>query len=226
MVRICVVHGNRWTRENVSVVAAVKSGEPIHYPAACYVVESAHCKRKPAGSSRHLGSRGGAGIELVDPDVPPVPIYYVEESVAPHGDPRKVGTTLKREPGRPSRPTVRRASDIGAPAQISEGHINGIAPRCRIDPVSSDVFLVGATSARARVGTHHGVNQSAECLAIGRGGGYFHAVAVGRTRRGTRASETRQCCVVKVPALSEPERAVTVIDWKGTRERKGLAAVV
>ena len=133
MVRVGVVDSDRWARENVAVVAAVKSAKPVHYLAAGEVGECAHCERKAAGSPRHLRPRSGARIELVDPDVPTISIYHVQESVLTHSHPRKVRAALQWKPGRPSRAAVWGACDIGLCATpalaVPECHVDGIAPR-------------------------------------------------------------------------------------------------
>ena len=116
MVCVRVVHCDCWTGQNVAVVAAVKSAKPVRYLAAGEAVESAYREREAAGSPRHLGSRGRAGVELVDPDIATVPIYRVEEPVAPNGDSGEVRPALESERRRPGRPTVRGAGDGGAPA--------------------------------------------------------------------------------------------------------------
>src|SRR4029450_2955793 len=88
------------------------------------------------------------------------------------------------------------------------------------------MFLIDATGSATRVRTNHGIDQGAKALAVIRRGGYLDAVVVGRTSGGTRSPKTGKRGVIKVSALSERERAITITDREGTRERKALAAVV
>ena len=168
MVRVGVIHRDGWTREKVPVVAAVESAKPVRYLAAGEGGECAHGHRKAAGSPRHLGRRRGAGVEFVDPNGVVIKcVYNIEESVPARRDSGKVGSGLKGEPGRPGRAAIRRAGNIGAPAQISESHVDAVcASGARVNPVSRDVFLVRATSCPPRVRTHDGVSQCTEALAV------------------------------------------------------------
>src|SRR5712692_104646 len=250
MIRVCIVNRDRWAREDVAVVAAVESAEPINrlagsgvggvaYLAAGEVGECAHRSREYAGSPSpcYLGRRAGAGVELVDPNVrstavPARHIHHVQEPVvaSPHSDPGKVGAGLEGERGRPvigrggGGVAVRGAGDIGYPVhKLSEGHIDAVAvSEARVDPVSGDVFLIDATSSPARVRAYRGIDQvgGGEGLAVIRGAGRFHAVAVGRT------VTSEKSCGIKCHALPDRERAITVTEAEAAKGREGVAAVV
>src|SRR5262249_18810668 len=160
------VDGDRGARENVAVIAAVKSGKSrVHRRVPLFAVrgggESAHRDRGKGIRPRPLGCWGGGGGGLfgsggvwgASPRV-----HDVQEAVAPHGRPGKVGAALEREPRGPcigraaGGVAVGGAGDIGVfpAAQISEGHIDAVATaETRVESVGGNVFLIDATCSGA-----------------------------------------------------------------------------
>src|SRR6266404_3513649 len=119
MVRIGIVHRNRWTGENVAVVTAIKPRESwVRWRCAGLTIRD--CRKRTHGvweagrSPGHLGRRGVTGVELVNPDVSSVPEHYIKRPVPAYGNPGKIGSCLEGKHRRPIYAAVRRAGDKSA----------------------------------------------------------------------------------------------------------------